>query len=358
MPENKITVGLICGGKSGEHEVSLISGENIQKRLDRNKYNVWIIGVDKEGHWHLGSQHDYSENSENVKNARLNLSTPIVSLEKWGDLIERKTGQCLAKIDVFFPITHGAYGEDGTLQGILRWMEVPYVGPDVLGSAIGMDKDVSKRLLKEAGLPVTPSITLRKQDTLSFEKAVSILGTPLFIKPSGQGSSIGIKKAIDSDSYEEGLQIGFSHGTKVLVEQFIEAREIECSVLGNETPEASKVLGEVVPPDNVYSFHAKYIKTDTAPLIIPAELESEVIEKIRNAAIQTFQTLECEGMARIDFFVKDDGSFFVNEVNTLPGFTNASMYPLLWEASGLPYSELLDRLIDLARERFQREKHL
>lgn len=358
MAEEKLTIAILCGGKSGEHEVSLISANNIQAALDRETYNVVIIGIDKSGEWHLSLDENFLDNTHDIREVQLNMSKPVVYPMSQGKIVDMEARQTLASIDVFFPITHGVLGEDGALQGLLRLLDVPYVGPDVWGSAIGMDKDVAKRLLRDEGLPVAPFITLRSPETISFQDASDILGSPIFIKPCRQGSSLGVTKASDPESFEKGLQTAFLHDRKILLEKAIQGKEVECAVLGNESPKASKVLGEIIPKHEFYSYEAKYVDEKGADLEIPAQVSSEIVEKVRDAAVKTFKTLECEGLARVDFFVEPDGSLIVNEINTLPGFTNISMYPKLWEASGLPYSKLLDRLIALAIDRHQKEKDL
>ncbi len=358
MAISKITIGVLCGGKSGEHEVSLISAKNILAALNPNKYNILVIGIEKSGTWHLSNQDDFLISENDITKVSLNLSKTVVYLSNNGHLIEKSTQRCLATIDVFFPITHGTYGEDGTLQGILRFFDVAYVGPDVTGSAIGMDKDVTKRLLRDSGLPVTPFITLRKGQTISFEEASAKLGNPLFIKPCRLGSSLGISKASNQHSFDSAIKLAFAHDRKILIEQGVKGREIECAVFGNENPQSSAILGEIVPKDEFYSYAAKYVDKDGAELVVPAELNSDIVQKLRQAAISAFTILECEGLARIDFFVKSDGSFTINEINTLPGFTSISMYPRLWKASGLSYSELLDQLIEFSLERYAEEKQL
>ena len=355
---DKITVGLLCGGRSGEHKVSLISALNIQKALDPDKYNVAVIGIERSGNWYLSWDKTYIHHSQDIRHVSLNVSKPVVLPLLNGDLIEKETQRSLAKIDVYFPITHGPYGEDGTLQGFLRSLQVPYVGADVTGSAICMDKDVSKRLLRDSGMPVTPFITVTEPHAISFEEASMQLGTPLFAKPCRLGSSLGVSKISNPADFEQATNKAFQYDRKILIEQAVEGREIECAVLGNTDPKTSEVLGEIVPRDEFYSYQAKYVEEDGAKLFVPAQLPADVTENVRLAAIAVYTILECEGMARIDFFVKDDGSFIINEVNTLPGFTNISMYPKLWEASGLSQRQLLDRLIELALERFQREKML
>ena len=345
----KITIGLISGGTSGEHEVSLISAYNIQAALDREKYDVLLIGIDKNGAWFLGSTPEFLENVEDVHQVKFN--TEKLALLPQKNLARNEpSGSELAKVDVYFPITHGKLGEDGALQGLLELLGKPYVGADVYGSAICMDKDVTKRLLMERGIPVARYMLLRNQEELPFTDAVLELGETLFVKPCREGSSLGVSKVRTVEEYLTALQEAFAVDSKVLVEESISGREIECSVLGNDKPEVASILGEIVPLREFYSYEAKYVDEDGAELVIPAEIDSEVSMQIRKTAVEAFQLTECRSMARVDFFLRADNSFILNEINTLPGFTNISMYPKLWEASGLSYSELLDRLIELALE--------
>ena len=351
----KITIGLICGGTSGEHEVSLVSAYNIQAALDREKYEVLIIAIDKNGSWFLGNSSEILENTHDVRQVtfKKNLPTALPQTGSSGGEILKATEQSgikLAEVDVFFPITHGKQGEDGALQGLLELLGKPYVGADVYGSAICMDKDVTKRLLQHHGIPVSRYKLLRNPDELSFEEAVRELGNTLFVKPCREGSSLGVSKVRSAEEYQVALQLAFSADRKVLVEEAISGRELECSVLGNDSPEAAHVLGEIVPLREFYSYEAKYVDDDGAELKIPAEIDPQVSLKIRKAAVEAFLITECRGMARVDFFLRDDNTFILNEINTLPGFTKISMFPKLWDASGLPYAELLDRLIELALE--------
>ena len=345
----KITIGLICGGTSGEHEISLISAYNIQAALDREKYNVLLIGIDKNGGWYLGNNQSFWKNVKDVRKISFVTEFPVRLPQR--NLTEAgESGAVLSEVDVFFPITHGKLGEDGALQGLLELFGKPYVGADVYGSAICMDKDLTKRLLREYGIPIAKYRMLRGQEELSFEDAVQELGDTLFVKPCREGSSLGVSKVRTAEEYSEALREAFAADRKVLVEEAISGREIECSVLGNDSPEAASVLGEIAPSHEFYSYEAKYVDEDGADLIVPAGIDLDVSRKIRKTAVEAFQITECRGMARIDFFLNSDNSFILNEINTLPGFTNISMYPKLWEASGLSYPELLDRLIDLALE--------
>jgi len=353
----KIKIALLFGGKSTEHEISLQSAKSIAAALDKSKYDIQLIGIDKTGKWHLNEESNYLINAENPKLIKLNSSAPEVVFQsdsKSVAIVERHTNKPLQTVDVAFPILHGNYGEDGTIQGLLRFLGIPYVGPDVLGSAIGMDKDVAKRLLRDAGIPVAKGITLYKGESpLTFEQAVQELGLPLFVKPANAGSSVGVNKVTNAATFSQAMADAFLYDRKILVEEAIVGKEVECAILGNEDPRPS-VLGEIIPTADFYSYDAKYIDEQGAVMNIPAQVDEKVGEKIRATAVEVFKVLCCEGMARVDFFLKADNTFVVNEINTLPGFTKISMYPKLWEATGLSYPALLDRLIQLALDRHQR----
>ena len=346
---NKITIGLICGGTSGEHGVSIISAYNIQSSLDREKYDVIMIGIDKNGSWYLGDTLNFFQKVDNVKKVSFRKDVPSWLPQK-NPKNNSKFENVLNNVDVFFPITHGRFGEDGVMQGLLEMTGKPYVGSDVFGSAICMDKEVTKRLLLYHGIPVARHILIRSPEDYSFQRIVKEIGIPFFVKPCREGSSIGVSKVNFEEEYTEALKNAFDVDRKVLIEESIVGREIECSVLGNDFPEASDVLGEIVPHDKFYSYEAKYIDKEGADLIIPAKINPEVSHKIREAAVEAFLISECRGMARVDFFLCKDNSFILNEINTLPGFTKISMFPKLWESSGLTYKKLLDRLIELAIE--------
>ncbi len=353
----KRRVGIIFGGKSGEHEVSLQSAKSVYEALDREKYEPLLIGVDKAGVWHLGADASFILNVSNPKLIALNASAPaVVPVEAPGSALSLKdpeSGLVRQSVDVFFPLMHGTFGEDGSLQGLLRLLNAPFVGASVLGSSVGMDKDVMKRLLREAGLPV-PEFRVVRSPGDDLAAAVRDLGLPLFVKPCNLGSSVGITKVKRLEEVAPAVERALRFDRKAILEQGIAGREIEVAVLGNEEPRAS-VCGEIVPRHEFYSYEAKYIDEDGALLKIPAEIPAWQSDKIRDLAVAAFRALECEGMGRVDFFLKPDGGALVNEINTLPGFTRISMYPKLWEASGLPYPKLLDRLIELALERHARE---
>ncbi len=352
----KLKVAVICGGRSAEHEVSIQSARNIVRALNPEKYEVQAIGIAKSGEW-------YRVKTESL----LRADKPTVSLAE----IEKESGplafrfgeaedseDIFPKIDVVFAILHGPFGEDGTVQGLLKLADIPFVGPSVLGSAVGMDKDVMKHLLRDAGIPIGKFITLVPgSDKIKYEEVVEKIGSPFFMKPANMGSSVGVHKIKDEAGYGEALEDAFQYDRKVVLEEFIPGREIECSVLGNENPIAS-VPGEVVAKHEFYSYEAKYLDEAGADLKIPAILPEDAVKKVQDLAIRTFKALNCEGLGRVDCFLKEDGEVLVNEINTLPGFTNISMYPKLWEASGISYGELIDRLIQLALDRFREEKKL
>lgn len=366
----KLRVGLLFGGRSVEHDVSVVSATSILNALDRSRYDVALIGVDPEGRWHLSS----STGADSPKQLSAVLRETGVFLPAMpGETRLRpsdsETGAkksvlgAAAHLDVVFPIIHGRGGEDGSLQGLLELADVPYVGSGVLSSALQMDKDVAKRLLAAAGLPVTPwvgfsaSALARMGPRGAAERAEAELGLPAFAKPANSGSSVGISKAETVADLASAIAHAQRYDRKVLVETAVDAREIEVAVLGNDEPEAS-VCGEIRSHRKFYDYEAKY-HDDSTELIIPADIEPHESEQLRAMAIAAFRALDGEGMARVDFlFDRNTRRAYVNELNSLPGFTSVSMYPKLWEASGLPYPQLLDRLIELALERHDRRSKL
>jgi D-alanine-D-alanine ligase len=264
----------------------------------------------------------------------------------------------MTRLDVVFPVLHGPYGEDGALQGLLKMADIPFVGAGVLGSAVGMDKDVMKRLLRDAGIPCAKFITARKHGGVpDYAAIVAGVGEPFFVKPANLGSSVGISKVHNRGEYVPAVTQAFSYDNKILFEEYIRGREIECSVLGNDEPIAS-VAGEIIPRHEFYSYDAKYIDADGAALEVPARLPEEIAAGVRRLSIAAFTVLSCAGMARVDFFLRGDSELLVNEINTIPGFTAISMYPRLWQASGVTYAELIDRLIQLAFARHEQERRL
>jgi len=358
----KLRAGIIFGGKSAEHEVSLQSAKNIVDAIDKDKFDVTLLGIDKQGQWHISDVANYLHHANDPARIALHHSHQHVALipgQTQQQLIQSRDANALAQLDVIFPIVHGTLGEDGSLQGMLRMADIPFVGSSVLGSAVSMDKDVTKRLLRDAGLKVAPFVTVTRSNRgrHDFASVSSKLGLPLFIKPANQGSSVGVSKVRNEDEFNQAVALAFDYDHKVLVESAIVGREIECAILGNDNPRAS-VCGEVVLSDDFYSYDTKYINEQGAAVKVPADLPADVNERIRAIAIQAFQALDCCGMARVDVFLTAEGEVIINEVNTLPGFTNISMYPKLWEASGLGYTELITTLIELALERHRQDGEL
>ena len=383
MADRRLRVGVLFGGESPEHEVSLRSAKNVIEAIDRERCDIVLIGIDRRGRWHLADESRFLRHASDPRRIRLP-DAPVrlaltpgrrprivpVAPDAPHDPAGREGGGRpepveLPELDVIFPVLHGPFGEDGTVQGLLRLSHLPFVGPGVLGSAVCMDKDVAKRLLRDAGVPVAPFITvLSRNEAPSWDEAVAALDAPIFVKPANMGSSVGVSKVETDSDYRRALDEAFSFDTKVLLERTIRGREIELSVLGNETPEAS-VPGEIAPTHAFYSYEAKYLDQGGADLLIPADLDAETTARAREIAVRAFRVLCCEGMARVDLFLATEacgplpaGSLVVNEINTLPGFTRISMYPKLWEASGVSYPELIDRLLRLAIERAERDERL
>jgi D-alanine-D-alanine ligase len=359
----KTRVGVLFGGKSAEHEVSLQSAKNVIDALDPQRYEIVLIGIDKRGRWHLHA--DARRLLPPGGPAALESPRPdaaqVVLLpgEDRTEIVDCSSARSLGSVDVVFPVLHGPFGEDGTVQGLLKLADIPFVGAGVLGSAVGMDKDAMKRLLTQAGIPNARAVVLRaaRRPRLDAAAVAAELGLPLFVKPANLGSSVGITKVKTADALAAAVDLAFEYDRKVIVEECVTGRELECSVLGNEEPVAS-LPGEVVPRDEWYSYEAKYLDENGAALLIPAELDRATTARVQGMAVEAFTALCCEGMARVDFFLRPDGRLYVNEINTIPGFTRISMYPKLWEASGVAYGELLDRLIALALERSRTERAL
>ncbi len=361
---SKIRVGVIFGGRSAEHEVSLVSAASIINALDKGKYEIVPIGITPEGKWlscsdavNVLKSKSYFDDTHEAIILPDPTQRGLVSIR--GELPANDS----RPLDVIFPVLHGTYGEDGTIQGLFELAGVPYVGAGVLGSSVGMDKVITKQLCEHAGIPVAPYLWFIADDDRAISgKIVGMiekkLRYPCFVKPANSGSSVGISKAHNRKELLASLALAAQYDRKILVEKCIErAREIEVSVLGNEDPAAS-VPGEIVSSNEFYDYDAKYVD-GKSQAIIPARLPKPVVRKLQQYAVQSFRSIGCSGMARVDFLVKKQThTIFFNEINTIPGFTSISMYPKLWEASGLPYEQLLDRLIELAIERYRQKQRL
>ena len=337
---SKLRVAVLFGGRSGEHEISIRSAASVIGALDRARYEVVPAAIDKRGLW-LSPQ---ASAALLPAESRQNLSTDQELR------IDPQPGRSVG-VDVVFTVLHGTFGEDGAVQGLLEMADVAYVGSGVLGSSCGMDKDVMKRLFRERGLPSVDHIVLPRSDIgARWKEPADRFGYPVFVKPANLGSSVGISKASNQDELHNALREAAQYDRKLVIEPAIDGREIELAVLGTDRPEAS-IAGEILPASGFYSYESKYLD-DSAKLEIPANLTPQQLAEVQSLAVAAFEAVECRGLARVDFFLeRQTGRFLLNEVNTMPGFTSISMYPKLWEASGLPYSRLVDRIIELALER-------
>ena len=333
----RIRVAVLLGGRSSEHDISLASAQSVLEALNPERYETVTVEIGRDGRWELGTGSEDGSVAETL---------PVPT---------SKVPATLGEVDVVLPVLHGPFGEDGTVQGLLELAGVPYVGAGVLGSALAMDKDVFKAVMRDRGVPVTRNITLRQGQAPG-----NPFGYPVFVKPARLGSSIGISKVDSEEELASAVELAFRHDEKVLVEEFVSGVEVECGVLGNDKPLAS-LPGEIVSHGfqgaDWYDYSAKYDEGGM-DLIVPPRLPQETIERIQDLAVRAFVGGECEGMARVDFFVRDDGEVLLNELNTIPGFTATSVYAKLFEASGIPYPELVDRLIQLALERHERRSRL
>jgi D-alanine-D-alanine ligase len=335
----KLRVAVVAGGRSSEHEISLASARSVLEALDPSRYETTTIAIGRDGRWAL------DEPGNRLLQGGVAETLPV--------LADSKPAAALGEVDVVLPVLHGPFGEDGTVQGLLELAGIPYVGAGVAASALCMDKDLFKAVLRDRGIPVARNVTLRLGDAIE-----NPFGYPVFVKPARLGSSVGISKAHDEAELEAAVALARRHDEKVLVEELLEGTEVECGVLGNLRPAPiASVVGEIVPKAEWYDYAAKYDEGG-ADIIVPARISDELAERVQALAVDSFIATECEGMARVDFFVRPDGEVVVNEINTIPGFTATSVYARLFEASGIPYAELLDRLIQLALERHERRSGL
>lgn len=350
-------IGLVFGGKSPEHEVSIVSARNIFNAVDRSKFEVTLIGIAQDGKWYLETEDNLQDKQCVIGRSGIQLA--VVFGNEHQQLIRLDNQQYLNDLAAVFPITHGPNGEDGTLQGIFVQLGIPFVGPGVLGSAVAMDKDFTKRILRDAGIGHAMGITFYRHaaDSISYEATRETLGDVLFVKPCNMGSSVGVSRATNEKEFYAAVQEAFKFDTKILVEQAVYGRELECAVLGNELIEASTV-GEIVMEKGFYDFENKYVN-DNAKIYIPApDISAAQLKKIQQTARSAYHALGLEGLSRVDVFLTEQDEVIINEPNTLPGFTSISMYPKLWEASGLKYADLIEKLIELAIARHERDQTL
>lgn len=345
-------IAIVFGGKSPEHEISVRSAKNIIAAIDQSQFKVHLMGIDRKGQWRLVELEQVGKYipEEGIALAFIpGTKDPIIRLD---------TQQAIPNIDLMYLVLHGPNGEDGTVQGMMRILDLPFIGPDVLGASAAMDKAVTKSLLKEVGVKVAPGLVVynHEKSGLDYEQIVAEFGLPLFIKPANMGSSVGVHKVKDAAGFNAAIQDAFLYDQKVLIESMIVGREVECAVMGNTNPRAS-TIGEIVTPEE-YSFEAKYDGESEAQVIIPAQIDQETMERLRSVAIKAYQAIGCEVLTRVDMFLTERGEIYVNELNTLPGFTSISMFPKLWEYEGLSYTDLISQLIEYALERAAHRQQL
>lgn len=361
MDNNSIkTVMIVFGGRSAEHEVSILSAKNICRAVDKKNYRVLLVGISRNGDWYLLPNEEYLFQIKNLDEETISpnlLPVGLVSQKSKPTLFSLTTNQKF-HIDVAFPVLHGTFGEDGAPQGLFRMVNLPFVGCGVLGSAMAMDKEIMKRVLASSKVPFAKYRLLRQTDQINYSELVTDLGTPFFIKPANAGSSVGVHKIKSFEDFEKHLKDSFLYDHKVIAEEFIEGREIECSVIGlNSSPKAS-LPGEVTPHHEFYSYEAKYLDANGAKIIIPAPLSDVLIRKVQDLAQKVYTLMECDGLTRVDFFLKSNNELLINELNTIPGFTQISMYPKMWESSGVSFSELISQLLDLALKKYAQDEKL
>ena len=369
LPKKKLRIGVIFGGRSGEHAVSLMSAQSVIAALDREKYDIISIGISQEGHWITGNAFAALSSGEAGSRPAALLPDPEISALMQIEQSETasKGLSVVTELDVVIPILHGTYGEDGTVQGLLELAGLPYVGAGVVGSAVGMDKAIFKYVMMANGIPVLPWLLVinsawEERPSAVIDEIEAKLTYPVFTKPANLGSSVGISKCTNQAELLAGIIGAFRYDRRIVVEQGINVRELEVAVLGNEDPEAS-IVGEIRPRRDFYDYYAKYVagpgSEDESELLIPANISQEMSDEVRTLAVQAYKAIDCAGMGRVDLLLdKEGGNLYLNEINTIPGFTQISMYPKLWEASGLSYSQLLDRLINLALERREIKRKL
>ncbi|MCK5369438.1 MAG: D-alanine--D-alanine ligase [Cyclobacteriaceae bacterium] len=348
----KLSIAILYGGRSVEHEISIRSAKNVLENIDKESFSIILLGINKNGSWYLNKTIDDEINSGVSVSINLDASAP--------HLIENKSGSVI-KIDVVFPVLHGTDGEDGSIQGLFKSLNLPVVGSSVLGSAISMDKIISKKILKECGIPVAAYLEFDRlqKDIIKFDEIVDNVGLPFMIKSAALGSSVGISMIKSEKDFPGALEDSFKYGDKVIIEQFVKGRELECAVMGNEQPKAT-VPGEIlmIKDYDFYTYTAKYLDEEAIEIRLPAEVDESMTEEIKRVSILAYQALRCEDYARVDLFISEEGEIIINEINTIPGFTNASMFPMMWKEMGISFNELISELISLCLKRYYGSKDL
>jgi D-alanine-D-alanine ligase len=348
----KKKVAILYGGRSVEHGVSVNSARNIFEYIDKDRFEPLTIGISKTGQWFLTNSVTKDIEQGKAMGLILDAQRPGFTLISSGDRM---------KADIIFPVLHGTDGEDGSIQGLIKAMDIPMVGTGVLGSSVSMNKIIAKKLLRLAGLPVTNFLTFHftEKDNIKFKEIKKELGLPFMVKSASLGSSVGVSKVKDEDSFHKAIDEAFRYDDSLLIEEFITGREIECAILGNTPPQAS-YPGEIVISKKYefYTFDAKYVDPDAVRIDVPAQLSPKIAEKIREVSVKAYQALHCEDFSRVDLFLTDDGKIYINEINTIPGFTNSSMYPMMWKERGIGFTDLISKLLDLAEERYDRGKRI
>ena len=345
--KEKQSIAILYGGKSVEHEISIRSAKNVVSHIDKNAFSIVLLGIDKNGSWFLNNTIDDKINNGHAVSIKLDALSPRLI-----DLVSEST----IEIDVVFPVLHGTDGEDGSVQGLFKSMNLPVLGSGVLGSAISMDKIISKKILKESGIPVASYLEFSKEqkDKIRFDEVIKTVGLPFMIKSAALGSSVGISKIKTETDFSVALEDSFKYGDKVIIEQFVKGRELECAVMGNEHPTASLPCEIVLVKDyDFYTYEAKYLDEGAVRIDLPAKLSESITAEIRRISVEAYKALRCDDFARVDLFLTDDGQILINEINTIPGFTNASMFPMMWQNMGLPYTDLISELIALCLKRHQ-----
>lgn len=350
--KDKLSIAILYGGKSVEHEISIRSAKNVVSHIDKKAFSIVLLGIDKHGSWFLNDTIDDKIDTGHAVSIQLDALSP-----KLIDLVSKNS----IEIDLVFPVLHGTDGEDGSVQGLFKSMNLPVLGSGVLGSAISMDKIISKKILKESGIPVASYLEFSKEqkNQIKFDEVVKNVGLPFMIKSAALGSSVGISKIKSEPDFSFALQDSFKYGDKVIIEQFVKGRELECAVMGNVQPKASMPCEIVlVKAYDFYTYEAKYLDDGAVRIDLPAKLSESITEEIRRISIEAYKALRCEDFARVDLFLTEDGQILINEINTIPGFTNASMFPMMWQNMGLPYTALISELIDLCLKRHKEANQL